>query len=150
MRKKHSVVIVDDYAILRDGLRDLLNISEDFRVIGATGYGLDAIRCINVKEPDIVVIDPNMPNLEDMSLIKEIARTIPETKIIVFTLHMGEEYVQKALGSGANGYCLKTSSHAELLSALRTVLSGKPYVSPEFSDIIQESTYKKLNRSITN
>jgi len=138
MRKKYTVVIAEDHTILRDGLKSLLNANDEFKVIGEAEDGLNAVRCIKEKTPDVALVDINMPNMGGISVIKEITQTVPETKTMVLTIHSDEEYALDSFLSGANGYCLKTSSLKELLSAIRTVLSGKTYASPEISDKIYE------------
>jgi DNA-binding NarL/FixJ family response regulator len=138
MRERYTVVIAEDHTILREGLKALLNASDDLRVTGEAKDGLDAIRCIKEKTPDIALLDLSMPKMGGISVIKEIAVAVPETKIVALTMHSEEEFALEAFKSGAKGYCLKTSCHNELLFAIRSVLSGKTYVSPEISDKILE------------
>lgn len=130
MPEKKTVVIAEDHAILREGLKALLNNSDDLEVVGEAGDGMEAIRCIKEKSPDLVLLDISMPKMGGISVIKEIRGSIPETKIIALTMHREEEYALEAFKSGANGYCLKTSDHQELLFAIRSVLAEKTYVPP--------------------
>ncbi|NVM22604.1 MAG: response regulator transcription factor [Desulfobacterales bacterium] len=134
MQKKQRIVIAEDYAILREGLRSLLSTNPDFDIVGEAEDGREAIRCVEKLAPDLVLLDLSMPRTSGMDAIKEIKRLCPETKILALTVHKAEEYVLAALQAGADGYVLKDATHAELLIALRSVLGGKRYLSPGISE----------------
>jgi len=146
MQKKYTVVIADDHTVLRTGLKNLLNASDDLTVVGEAENGLEAIQCIKEKKPDIALLDINMPKLGGISVIKEITVTLPKTKMMVLTMHDKEEYLKTAFRCGAQGYCLKTASHSELLSAIRAVLSGKTFVSSDIRYRSLEFDDEKKNR----
>jgi DNA-binding NarL/FixJ family response regulator len=135
---KKRIVIAEDHTILRQGLKALLRSDENLEVVGEAEDGLEAIRCVEKKNPDLLLLDLNMPRMDGISVINEIKKRHPETKIIVLTMHMQEEYILEAFRSGAQGYCLKASSHDELIMAINAVLSGKFYVSPEISGKVLE------------
>jgi DNA-binding NarL/FixJ family response regulator len=135
---KKRIVIAEDHTILRQGLKALLKSDENLEVVGEAEDGLEAIRCVEKKNPDLLLLDLNMPRMDGISVINEIKKRHPETKIIVLTMHMQEEYILEAFRSGAQGYCLKASSHDELKMAINAVLSGKFYVSPEISGKVLE------------
>jgi DNA-binding NarL/FixJ family response regulator len=135
---KKRIVIAEDHTILRQGLKALLKSNENLEVIGEAEDGLEAIRCVEKQNPDLLLLDLNMPRMDGISVIKEIKKRHPDTKIIVLTMHMQEEYILEAFRSGAHGYCLKASSHDELNMAINSVLSGKFYVSPEISGKVLE------------
>ncbi len=138
MREKKKVVIAEDHTLLRQGICVLLNSHDNLEVVGEAGDGLDAIRCVKKHNPAIILLDLNMPKMNGISVIKEIKSSCPATKIIVLTMHTKEEYIIEAFKSGAEGYCLKSSSQEELLIAINAVLSGKKYVCPEISGKILE------------
>ncbi len=138
MNKKERIVIAEDHTILRQGLKSLLTQTDEFKVVGEAKDGLEAIRCVEKKEPDLLLVDLNMPRMDGISLIKDIKRRFPETKIVVLTMHKKEEYILEAFKSGIDGYCLKEDSHEELLTAIRSVLKDKFYVSPEISGRVLE------------
>jgi DNA-binding NarL/FixJ family response regulator len=138
MRDKKRVVIVEDHAILRQGLRSLLDSQEDLEVVGEAEDGLEAVRCIEKNMPDLVLLDLNMPKMDGISVIKETKSNCPGTKIIALTQHKKEEYILEAFRSGAAGYCLKSSPYDELLTAINAVLENKMYVSPEISGKVLE------------
>jgi len=135
---KKRIVIAEDHTILRQGLKALLKSNENLEVVGEAEDGLEAIRCVEKKNPDLLLLDLNMPRMDGISVINEIRKRHPETKIIVLTMHMQEEYILEAFRSGAQGYCLKASSHDELIMAINAVLSGKFYLSPEISGKVLE------------
>jgi two-component system, NarL family, response regulator NreC len=138
MAKKHRIVIAEDHTILRDGLRALLVSDPDLIVVGEAGDGLEAIKCVEDLAPDLVLMDLTMPRIHGMEAIREIKSRTPETKVLVLTVHKHEEYILAAFRAGANGYVLKEASHAELITAIKTVLSGKPYMSPAISEKVIE------------
>jgi len=138
MQKIFRIVIAEDHTILRDGLRSLLESRGNFEVVGEAADGMEAIRRINELAPDLVLLDLNMPKMGGISVIKEIKNQSHETKILALTMYKDEEFILETFKSGVNGYCIKSSSSEELLMAIRAVLAGKQYVSPEISDKVLE------------
>jgi len=136
MRGAHRILIAEDHTILREGLRALLSQAPNFEIVGEVADGLDAVQSVETLRPDIVLMDLTMPRMHGLEAIREIVRRSPETKILVLTVHTNEEYVLAAFAAGAKGYLLKDASHAELLTAIRTILSDKPYLSPEISAMV--------------
>jgi len=147
MAEKVRLLIAEDHTILRQGLRALLSAEPGIEVVGEAGDGLEAIRSIEKLNPDLVLLDLNMPKMDGISVIKEISKRCPDTRILALTMHRDEEYVLEAFKSGANGYCLKSASQGELKLAIKAVLSGKTFVSPEISDKIMEG-YLETKKSI--
>jgi two-component system, NarL family, response regulator NreC len=138
MEGKKSVLIAEDHTILREGLKALLSASPDIQVVAEASDGREAVRLAQDIKPDLLLMDLSMPRMSGMEAIREIRRQLPGARILVLTVHKTEEYVLAALQAGANGYILKDATHAELLTAIRTVLSGKPYLSPEISGKVIE------------
>jgi DNA-binding NarL/FixJ family response regulator len=147
MQERKRIFIAEDHTILRQGLKALLNASNDLEVVGEAEDGLDAIRKIKEITPDLVLLDLSMPKMDGLSVIKEISKQCPDTCILALTMYKDEEYVLEAFNSGAKGYCIKSSSHDELLVAISAVLSGKTYVSPEISDKVMEG-YLETKRKV--
>jgi DNA-binding NarL/FixJ family response regulator len=136
MDQKSRIVIAEDHTILREGLRALLSSNPGFEIVGEAGDGREAIRCVEKFKPSLILTDLSMPKMNGMEAIREIRRVSPETKILVLTVHRAEEYILATFRAGADGYLLKDSTHAELLMAVKKVLSGKHYISPEISESV--------------
>lgn len=133
---KRRVIIADDHAIMRDGLRALIETDEGVEVVATVENGREAVDAVRAHNPDLVLMDLAMPFMDGLSAIRELARRGVQAKIIVLTMHKTEEHIRAALEAGASAYLLKDASRAELLMAMRTVLSGKTYISPAVADRI--------------
>jgi len=133
-----KIIIAEDQTLVRQGLRSLLESEKRFNVVAEAGDGIEAIRCVEEHKPDLVLLDLAMPKMSGLSALKDIKNRYPETKILVLTFHSSEEYILEAFESGANGYCLKKDSHAELLAAMKSILSGKTFISPAISSKVLE------------
>ncbi|MGI9301323.1 MAG: response regulator [Gammaproteobacteria bacterium] len=127
---RKRLLIVDDHAILREGLRALLSCEEDLEVIGEATDGREAVNFVNLHKPELVLMDLSMPNTNGTEAIRAIKKRNADTRVIALTVHKTEEYVRATLEAGANGYVLKDDTHQELLSAIRSVLKGETYLSP--------------------
>lgn len=138
MEKSYRIVIVEDHTILREGLRALLSTELQFDVVGEAEDGRAAIRCCEDLLPDLVLMDLSMPRMHGFEAIKEIKRQSPNVKIIALTVHKTEEYILATLQAGADGYVLKDATHAELVMAIKNVLTGKRYLSPGISEKVIE------------
>lgn len=136
MTAKYRIVIAEDHTILREGLRALIASDERFEVVGEAEDGRSAVKAAESLNPDVVLMDLSMPRMSGTEAIREIKRVCPDTRILVLTVHKSEEYVLSTFQAGAQGYLLKEATHAELMMALKTVLSGRFYVSPGISQIV--------------
>jgi DNA-binding NarL/FixJ family response regulator len=131
----HDILLVDDHKILRDGIKRILEGSEEFRVIAEAETGAEAIQTCKSARPEIVLMDISLPDLNGIEATLEILRYAPETKIIVLSMHDDEQTVVGAIRSGARAFVLKKASAADdLFDALRTVANGGSYLSPQVSD----------------
>lgn len=138
MGTKSRIVIAEDHTILREGLKALLSSHADLEVVGEAVDGREAIRRVEELTPDLVLLDLSMPRMDGMEAIREIRKQSPRTKILALTVHKAEEYVLTALQSGADGYALKDATHTELVTAIRSVLVGRRYLSPGVSEQVIE------------
>ncbi|MGA2315298.1 MAG: response regulator transcription factor [Thermodesulfobacteriota bacterium] len=138
MSQKFRIVIAEDHTILREGLRSLLSSNPSFEIVGEAEDGREAIKCVEKFKPDLILTDLSMPRMNGMEAIKEIKRESPTIKVLVLTVHRAEEYILATFRAGADGYLLKDSTHAELVMAVKKVLSGKHYISPEISEKVIE------------
>lgn len=129
--QKHRILIADDHALFRDGVRSLIESSgNDFVVVGEAKDGLDAIAKVVELQPDVVLIDLCMPKQNGMESIGDIKRRAPHIRVIVVTGHCTEEHVRATLEAGADGYVLKDDTRDDLLKALHASTEGKIYLSP--------------------
>jgi DNA-binding NarL/FixJ family response regulator len=133
MNQKKRILIVEDHTLLRAGLSALLARDADVEVVGEAENGRDAVRSVAVVAPDLVLMDLSMPGSNGIEAIHEIKRRYPSVRVLVLTLHKSDEYIQESLRAGADGYILKDASNDELRVAVRSVLNGKTYLSPDIS-----------------
>ena len=133
MEEKQRIFIAEDHTMMREGLRSMLSSNRDFEIVGEAEDGREVIRNIGQSKPDLIIMDLSMPRMNGMEAIKEIKKISPETKILVLTIHVTEEYILSTLKAGADGYMLKYDTHAELITAIEGVLKGKSYLSPGVS-----------------
>lgn len=128
--KPVRVVLADDHALVRQGLRALLDKIEGVTVIAEVGDGKEAVNAAITHEADIVLMDIKMPGLNGLDALIRIQREYPRARVIMLSMYAGEEYFQMALDAGASGYLLKDADRAELELALKAVASGETYLSP--------------------
>jgi two-component system, NarL family, response regulator NreC len=136
--KPWRILIAEDHKILREGLKALFSVYPEMEVVGEAEDGRAAVKCAEACTPDLVLMDLSMPKTTGLDAIREIKKNYPAIKILVLTVHESDEYIQKALHAGADGYVLKDSDRVELLSAIKYVMEGKRYLSPGVSDKVIE------------
>jgi len=129
-----KVLIAEDHAILREGLEALLSGSPELEIIGEAEDGQEAITKARKLNPDLIIMDLSMPNINGTEAMRAIRRHNPEIKIIALTVHKTEEYVRATLDAGASGYVLKDDTYLDLMSAIASVRKGKVYLSPGICD----------------
>lgn len=134
MNAKRRIVLVEDHTLLRVGLRALICQDADLEVVGEAANGRDAVRAITELSPELVIMDLTMPGMNGMEAVAQIKRRYPQIKVLVLTLHRADEYIHESLKAGADGYILKDATHDELRVAIRSVLNGKTYLSPDISN----------------
>jgi two-component system response regulator NreC len=122
------LLIADDHAVLRAGLRMLLEVHPDMAVVGEAGDGAEALRKAGELQPDIVLMDLAMPGPNSGDVIRQVLRTSPKTRVLVLTMHDDPAYLASALAAGATGYVVKKVADSELLSAIRAVHAGRTFV----------------------
>jgi len=138
MSDKKTIVIVEDHTLLRQSLRVVLAKEQGLEVLGEAADGVEGIRMVEVHQPDLVLLDLNLPEKSGLSVLEEIKTRSPGTKVLVLTIQDADEFVLDAFRCGADGYCLKTSSYKELLSAVRNILAHRTYVSPQIAERVLE------------
>ena len=136
------VVLVDDHALVRAGIRALIGMIEGVDVVGEAGDGDDALRLVDDLRPDIVLLDVTMPAMSGFTTLQEITTRFPAVRVIMLTMHEAREYAIQALRGGAAGFIPKSAASAELKEAIKTVMRGKTYVSSETPQNIAATTDK--------
>ena len=129
------LVIADDHEIVRQGLRNLLQ-SEDCEVLAEYSTGREAVEGAKELKPDVVVIDISMPDLNGVEATQQISKQVPDTKVVVLTMHDSEELARKVLEAGARGFVLKSDAVRDLANAVKTVVKGKPFFSGKISEML--------------
>lgn len=127
---KTKLVIADDHAVLRSGLKMLLNAQEDLLVVGEATNGVEAFNAVREHAPDVLLLDISMPKTDGLQALQHIRRAYPLVRVLVLTMHEEEGYLKRALEAGAAGYCPKSAADAELISAIRAVMQGNVYIHP--------------------
>jgi len=124
------IILVDDHAMVREGLRLLLRAAPDIAVVGEAGDGVAAIALAERVSPDIVVLDLDLPNGGGMSVLRELSKALPSARVLILTVHSEHERLLPMLDAGARGYLTKEAASRDLVDAIRVVASGEVYVRP--------------------
>jgi DNA-binding NarL/FixJ family response regulator len=134
-----SILLVDDHAIVREGLRALLRARGDLAVVGEASDGAEAVAAVERLTPDVVVMDISMPRMNGIDAAAEIRRRFPATQVVFLSVHATSEHVFRALQAGAAGYVLKESVGQEVVDAIRAVAAGRRYLSTRLAEVVNPS-----------
>jgi DNA-binding NarL/FixJ family response regulator len=135
---KIRVLIVDDHAIMRDGIRALLGIYDDVEIAGEASEGREAIEKVQELTPDVVVMDITMPGMDGLEATRRIKKKNPKVKVLVLTQHDDGQYTRSAIKAGAAGYVPKRALGSELISAIRTIHEGQAFLHPSAASTLIE------------
>ncbi len=144
----YNVVLADDHAMFREGVKKIFERMEDVTVSGEASDGLELLELLKTTCPDMVVLDISMPNLRGLEAIREIKRTYPKTKVLVLTMHKKKEFVRQALRDGADGFLLKEDAGGELIRAVQTIRSGGTHLSTLLGGILWSLALEKDQKEI--
>lgn len=128
------VLVVDDQPVIRDGLSQIIGGEKDMKVVGEAENGRVALTEVAATDPQIIIMDLSMPEMGGLEAMREIRKTHPDVRIIVFSVFKGEEDIHRALDAGASGYLFKVVQRNELIAAIRMVAAGRPYLPMEVAD----------------
>ncbi|MGD8641463.1 MAG: response regulator transcription factor, partial [Gammaproteobacteria bacterium] len=138
-----KVLLVDDHAVVRDGIRARFETHPDFEVVGEAVNGRDAIIKTGELEPDVVLMDISMPVMNGMDAARQIRNDYPDIKVIILTMHEHKEYIQGVIRCGAQGYIVKDVSSNEMINAIKTVVGGETY----YSSCVSQMMYDDFSKS---
>lgn len=137
--QKIRLLLVDDHRILRDGLKQAIDLETDMVLAGEAANGRDAIEITREIQPDVIIMDVSMPGLNGIEATRQIIKNHPDQKIIALSMHNDKHYVMGMLKAGVSGYLLKTNAFEELAKAVRKVVNGHSYVSSQITGILIKS-----------
>ena len=143
---KIRVMIVDDHAILRAGLKMLVNAQPDMEVVSEAPAGEKAVQTAQETRPDVALLDLTMPRVGGMQALRQLTRNCTETRVLVLTMHDDPAYLRSALAAGASGYLLKRAVDAELLAAVRAVHRGGIFLDPRLANVLVQDVLAKRDR----
>ena len=128
--KKATVLLVDDHALLRTGVANIINQEPDLRVVAEAGDGVEAVDAFALYHPDVTLLDLRMPRMEGVEVVRRIRERDPRARVIVLTTYDTDDEISRALKAGAKAYVLKDISADDLIGCIRDVLAGKTYIAP--------------------
>ncbi|MCB2193496.1 MAG: response regulator transcription factor [Deltaproteobacteria bacterium] len=139
MSHKHRVVICDDHSIVREGIKQVLASNPELEVVGEAANGLEGLTLIGKLQPDVVVTDITMPEMNGIDMTRELTKEYPDMRVVILSVHSRKTFIMEALKAGARGYVLKDSAGEKLLDAVEAVLAGDSYLdSPVAGHIVDE------------
>lgn len=145
------VLLADDHAIVRRGLRSLIETQPDIEVVGEAADGLEALRLCEEQHPDAIILDVAMPKLNGIEVAERVQKLPRTPSVIVLSMHADESYIIRALAAGARAYLLKDATDEDLIPALRAVAAGKPFFSPSVTGVLIEDYVRQLQaRGLTD
>ena len=142
---KIKIVIIDDHKMIREGLQQLLELDGEISVIGQAGDGYDGLSLIESTNPDVILLDINMPNMNGLEMLTELKKIKPDSRVLILTIHNEIDYLVKAIELGVNGYILKDSECSTLKKAIFTVYEGSTYIQPSLTPLIREKAEEQKN-----
>lgn len=138
----YRIILADDHIMLRQGIKKIIEESEDIVVIAEASDGLELLTVLKKMTPEMIILDISMPNLRGIEVSREIKSFNPEIKVLILTMHKKIDYLYHALSAGADGFLLKEDTDEELFTAIETIRRGRIYVSPSFSTELAEDMSK--------
>ena len=140
------VLIADDHAVVRQGIRAVLETAEDLEVVGEAGTGEETLQLVEERNPDVLVLDVNMPGTDGLEVTRSLREEGRDCRILILSMHDNPEYVLQALRLGADGYVLKDAGPAELREAVQTVWEGREYMSDRVTHQLSVALRQELER----
>lgn len=141
--KKYHILLADDHAMFRQGIKRIIEESDNLKIVGEVGDGLELLEFLKNRSVDMVILDISMPNMRGIEATREAKVIRPDIKVLILTIHKNTEYVQHSIKAGADGYLIKEDSDTELLTAINKVLQGERYISHDLSLELADNFLRK-------
>ena len=138
-----KVILADDHSMIREGLKQLLELTGDIQVVGEAADGIECLNLLKKVKADILLLDINMPNMNGLQVLDKISKTQTTIKVLMLTVHNEIEYLIKAIDIGADGYLLKDAGSAELKKAILSIYQGEKYIQPELTPLLNQKLVEK-------
>ena len=148
MKTETSILLADDHAVLRAGLRLLLDAQADMKVIGEANNGSEALALAARLQPDLILLDLTMPGLSGMEALPALRKAAPSARVLILTMHDDVGYLRQALQRGASGYVLKKAADSELISAVRAVMRGEVHLHPSLTKSLLEDLLPNSSEAV--
>jgi DNA-binding NarL/FixJ family response regulator len=145
--KKISVVLADDHTVVRQGLKMLLNAQPDIEVVGEAENGWQAVELAKTKQPDLVLMDISMPDMNGIEASRQILRDVPATRVLILSTYSDDHYVQQVTSIGVSGYLTKQTASEDLVKAIREIYAGNAFFSPTIARRIRDRSRAALSRA---
>jgi DNA-binding NarL/FixJ family response regulator len=142
---KYKILIADDHAMVRDGVKNLVKQNKDYTVVGEASSGKEALDQYETLKPDLLILDISMPDMNGMDVSKEILSQDPTANILILSMYDDDDYISRCLEFGVKGYVVKNESSSELDYAIKSILQGKNYFSRQAQDVI----FKKYSQNVS-
>ena len=139
-----KIILADDHKVLRAGLKSMLESEADLEVIAQADDGREVVKLAKKLDPDIVILDIGMPNMNGIQATQHIVAEVPNTKVLALSMHSDHQYVVNMLQAGASGYMLKDCAYEELITAVRAIIAGKFYLSKDITGLVVNDYINKL------
>ena len=143
-----KVVIVDDHSMVREGLKQLLELEGEVQVIGEAGDGIECLKLLETTVPQVLLLDINMPNMNGLEVLERLKEDKVDVKIIILTVHDEIEFLLKAVDIGINGYLLKESDSSELKKAISHVIKGETYIQPSMIPLLNSKMVERNHERV--
>lgn len=147
---KISVLIADDHSLMREGLKQILELEPDIKVVSSAANGEEAVKYAQLYKPDVILMDINMPKMNGIDALRRLKDMGIDSKVIMLTIHDAREYLYETIRIGANGYVLKDADSDTLLKAIRDVSQGKSYIQPSLSELLVKEFNSKEDKDKTS
>ncbi len=138
-----NILLVDDHSMIREGLKQLLELDGDIKVVGEAGNGEECLEKIEHLHPDVVLLDINMPQMNGLQVLEKLRYMGSKQKVLILTIHNEVEYLMRAVDIGVSGYLLKDSESSVLKEAIYAIASGENYIDSTMTPLLKEQTYLK-------